>query len=91
MNNFSFTVSPEASASIHCEGIVILHIGNGCLYSSNGTGASIWRAVERKLSLEAIAAEIGSAYQIGVTTAREHVVSFVAELKRHALIQQEKL
>jgi len=89
MNSFSFAVSPEAMASVHDDGIVILHIGNGRFYSCNGTGARIWRGIEQRLSLEAIAEEISSAFQIALTTAREHTVHFLDELERHALIQQE--
>jgi hypothetical protein len=85
----SFTVNPETAASVHDSGIVILHIGNGQLYASNGTGARIWRAVEEQLSLEAIADEISDAYQIARATAREHVLRFLAELERHTLIHRE--
>jgi hypothetical protein len=85
----SFTVNPETAASIHDSGIVILHIGNGQLYASNGTGARVWRGVEEQLSLEAIADEISDAYQIARATAREQVVRFLAELERHTLIHRE--
>jgi len=88
-SDINFTVNPEAGVSIHDEGIVILHIGSGTLYSSNDTGARIWRGLERRLSLEAIANEISSAYQIDQSTAREHTIRFLAELERHALIQRE--
>lgn len=88
-SDFRFTVSPEATASSHDDGIVILHLGNGGFYTCNGTGARIWRAIEQKLSLEAIAKEISSAYQIALTTARQHTVCFLAQLEMHALIQQE--
>ena len=90
MNDFSFIVSPEAAASIHDEGLVILHLGNGQMYTSNSTGARIWLAVERKLSLEAISEEISGAFQIALTTAREHAVRFLADLQQHTLIQQEE-
>jgi len=82
-------VNPETTASIHDDGIVIFHTGNGRLYASNETGARIWRAVERQLPLEAIAGEISNAFQIDGPTAREHVVNFLAELESHALIQRE--
>ena len=88
-NDSRFTVSPEATASIHDDGIVILHLGNGGFYTCNGTGASIWRAIDRKLSLEAIAEEISNAYEIALTTARQHTVRFLAQLELHALVQQE--
>jgi hypothetical protein len=85
----SFTVNPEAAASFHDDGIVILHTGKGRLFSSNWTGARIWRGVEQRLPLEAIAKEISGEYQIALTTAREHMVRFLAELERHTLIQRE--
>ena len=89
MGNSSFSVSPEASASIHEQGVVILDLGNGRLYTSNRTGASIWRAVERGLSLQAITEEISDQYEIAYSTAREHIVHFLSELQVHALIQRE--
>lgn len=89
MSNFNFTVSPEATASVHEDGVVILHLGNGRFYTCNGTGARIWRAIEQRLSLEAIAQEFSNAYEIALTTARQHTARFLAELELHALIQQE--
>jgi len=89
MSDFGFSVNPEAAASIHEEGIVIFHAGNGTMYSSNQTGARVWQAVERRLSLEAIVEEISDAYQIAVTTAREHAIRFLEELERRTLIQRE--
>ena len=89
MSNFSFTVSPEATASVHDDGVVILHLGNGRFYTCNGAGARIWRALEQRLSLEAIAQEISSAYEISLNTARQHTVRFLAQLELHALIQQK--
>lgn len=89
INDFSFTVNPEAAASFHDDGIVILHTGKGRLFTSNETGARIWRGVERQLPLEAIAEEISGEYNIARTTAREHTGRFLAELERHKLIQRE--
>ena len=89
ISDFSFSVNPEAVASFHDDGIVILHAGKGRLFSSNGTGARIWRGVEQRLPLEAIAEEIANEYQIARTTAHEHTVLFLTELERHTLIQRE--
>lgn len=86
--DFSFTVNPAAAASFHDDGIVILHTGSGRLFTSNGTGARVWRGVERRLPLEAIAEELSGEYKIARTTAREHTASFLAELERHTLIQR---
>jgi len=85
----SFTVSPEAVRSFHDDGVVILHAGNGRLFTSNETGARIWRGIEQQLPLEAIAQEISSAYQLAGATAREHTLNFLAALEQQALIKRE--
>ena len=87
--NFRFTVNPEATASIHDDVIVIFHIGSGRLFTANSTGARIWRGIQQRLSLDAIVSEISEFYQIAYSTAREHIVRFLDELQRHALIQKE--
>jgi hypothetical protein len=86
---FSFTVNPEAVASFHDDGMVILHTGAGRLFTSNGTGARIWRGVERQLPLEAIVEELSGEYKIARTTARDHAAHFLAQLERHTLIRRE--
>ena len=89
INNFSFSPTPEAAASFNDEGVVILHTGKGRLFSSNLTGAQIWRGVEQQLSMDVIAREISGEYQIPLTTACEHTVHFLTELQRHELVQRE--
>jgi hypothetical protein len=85
-----FIVNSEAAASIHENGIVILHLGNGRVYAANETGARIWRGIEQQAGFNAIADEISTEYQIGRTTASEHLLNFVAELERLSLIQREE-
>ena len=90
MSNLSFTVSPEAVASIHDEGLVILDTGSGHLYASNGTGARIWRGVEQQLSVDVMAKEISGHYGITKAAARQEVVSFLDQLEQHSLIRRER-
>jgi len=85
-----FIVNSEAAASIHENGIVILHLGNGRVYAANETGARIWRGIEQQAGFNAIADEISTEYQIGRNTACEHLGSFLAELERLSLIQSEE-
>ena len=89
VNNISFAVSLETTASAHDDGIVILHTGKGCVFSSNKTGALIWRGLEQGRSLEGIVAEISGEFQIAGPTARAHTLSFLAALEQHALIRRE--
>ena len=89
MPNLSFSVNADATASQHDEGIVILHVSNGCLYTANHIGACIWRGIERRLALEEISKEISNDYQIALSAAREHTQRFVAELERRELVRRE--
>jgi hypothetical protein len=85
-NQTNFTVNPEATASFHDDGVVVLHLGQGRLYALNGTAAHIWRGIEQRLSLDAIADQVAREFQIAAAAAREHTLRFLAELERHALI-----
>ena len=49
ITEINFTVNPEAVRSFHDDGVVILHAGNGRLFTSNETGARIWRGIEQQL------------------------------------------
>ena len=89
VNDFRFVVNPQAAASFHDYGIVILDSGNGCLFSSNGTGARIWRGLEQQLPVEVIAEQISGEYQIARSTAREHTLGFLSALEQQALVQRE--
>ena len=84
-----FIVSPEAAASFHDDGIVILHTGKGTLFTANKAGARVWHGIEQRVPSQAIAEEISGVYQISQSTAREHTFRFLAQLERHALIQRE--
>jgi len=84
-----FIVSPEAAASFHDDGIVILHTGKGTVFTANKAGARVWHGIEQRLPSEAIAEEISGVYHIAKSTAREHTFRFLAQLERHALIQRE--
>ena len=88
-NGLRFTANQNVASSVHDDGIVLLHIGDGHMFASNAAGARIWRGVEQRQSLEAIVNGISDEFQIGRTTARADVVGFLAELERHALIQRQ--
>jgi hypothetical protein len=92
MNQFTdirFTVNSDVTASIHDNGIVILDIRSGRLYTCNQTGAHIWHGIEQQLPPGAIAKEISEEYQIAHSTSHENVVSFLADLELKMLIRRE--
>ena len=86
--NSRIIVSSEAVASIHEDGIVILHTRKGCLFTANRTGASIWRCIEQQLEFEAIVARISREYQICQTVAQEQAMHFLAKLEQQGLIER---
>jgi coenzyme PQQ synthesis protein D (PqqD) len=88
-NEISFLLSPEVTASAHDNGIVILHTGKGRVFSSNNTGALIWRGIEGRRSLDGIVNEISSEFQIAGTTALAHTLKFLAALEQQSLIKRE--
>jgi hypothetical protein len=85
---FVFTANPEAVASIHDGGVVILDNRSGRLFTSNQAGASIWRCIVLQVPVETIADEISNEYRIAQTTAREHTSRFLTELERYHLIER---
>jgi len=89
VSNYSFCLSPEATASAHDDGIVILHTGKGRVFSSNKTGALIWQGIEQRRSFDRIVEEISDAFEIATTTARAHAIKFLAALEQQALIRRE--
>jgi Coenzyme PQQ synthesis protein D (PqqD) len=90
MKDVRVKVDPEAAASIHEDGIVILHIGNGRVYAANKAGARIWRGIAQEQPFNTIATEISDEYQIPITAVREHVSAFMSDLERHSLIQRQE-
>ena len=89
MDHMRFSLSPEATASTHDDGIVILHSGKGRVFSSNKTGALIWRGIEQRRSLDVIVEEISGEFQIAGPTVRVHTINFLAALEQQALIKRE--
>ncbi|HEY6807027.1 MAG TPA: PqqD family protein [Pyrinomonadaceae bacterium] len=88
IGNLRFTASPEATPSFHDDGLVILHTGKGRLFSSNRTGAQIWRGIERQLPVEVIVQQLSGEYQIPQNIARAHTFDFLDQLQSHELVQR---
>ena len=80
-------IPPAVKASRDPDGIVLIHTTIGRLFSSNKTGARIWHYLEQQMSVDAMASEISREYGIAETAGREHVLTFLAELQRHGLIE----
>jgi hypothetical protein len=80
--------TPCVTASVHDDGLTLLHIRADALFSSNRTGALIWSALEQCASPDAIAAMLRAAYGIDCDLARAHVRHFIGELQECGLIER---
>jgi hypothetical protein len=86
--NDRITLNQGVAASIHDDGIVILHVPSGRIFTSNQTGARVWQYLEQQLPLQAIATEISREYEIDRVTAQEDTARFLAELERNGLTER---
>jgi hypothetical protein len=83
-----FALSASAATSAHTDGLVILHVPSGRIFTSNQTGACIFRCLEERLPLEGIAAEIARVFGIDQATALKDTARFLAELGRNGLTER---
>jgi hypothetical protein len=86
-----FTPCPDVAASIHDHGVVFFHLKHGCLFTSNRTGAHIWRGLQQQLAAEHIAEQISRHYDIAPATAHEHTTRFISQLEERRLIERRRV
>jgi hypothetical protein len=82
----SFTITPDIQASVHEDGIVLLHIPTGRVFQSNRTGARIWQALSGGLQPDAIATEISGDYGVPQDLAARDTDSFLTALEQHGFV-----
>lgn len=71
----------------HDGGGVLFHSATGRVFALNTTGARIWEAIERRVTLCDIATDISREYGIPYSTAWEHTMSFLTDLEEESLIE----
>ena len=82
----SLRPSPDAVVSRHDDGLVLLQLSRGRVFSMNRTAACVWRYVEQHLSEDDIAAAFCREYGLPTERARQHTVKLLDELSRHGLV-----
>jgi coenzyme PQQ synthesis protein D (PqqD) len=81
-------LNPKAAASIHNDGLIVLHVPSGRIFISNQIGALIWKCLDQRLPLDAVAASISREYGIDRATAQDDAARFLAELERNGLAER---
>jgi hypothetical protein len=82
----TLAVAPEVRASVHQNGLVLLHIPSGKIFQSNRTGSQIWQGLSNGLQPDAIATDISRDYGVPRGLVEQHTSSFLTELLRHGFV-----
>lgn len=85
-----YMLSSEAACAVLDDGAVILNLRTRRYYSLNETGAAIWAMLERTMPVEAIAAELVTAYEIDPGGAKSAVSLMLEELASVELVSLEE-
>jgi len=84
--HLGFRVAPDVKASLHSEGVVLINLSRGTVFSANRVGAMIWNAAAERWSLDRVAASISSEFHIPAQTAQQDAAEFLAQLAAEGLL-----
>jgi hypothetical protein len=84
--NRSLAISPEVRASLHDDGLTILHIPTGRVFVCNRTASRIWQGVAKGLTADAISEEISRECDVARDLVQQHTSKFLTELERRGLV-----
>jgi coenzyme PQQ synthesis protein D (PqqD) len=65
---------------------VIINLSTGIYYSSDHVGAAMWELIEKRYSLDEVAAAIAARYDVPRALVQDDVVSLGGELLQHELV-----
>jgi len=81
-----FHIAPDVKASLHPDGVVLIHLGKGTVFSANRVGAMIWNGATEGRSLNQVAASISAEFHIPPQTVQEDATEFLAQLAAEGLL-----
>ena len=80
------TPSPEIRVSAHGDGLIILHIPSGRIFTCNATGCRIWNRVVGGAAPDTVSGEISRDFGVAPELARQHTYAFVHKLQHEGLL-----
>ena len=81
-----FHVAPDVKASLHPDGVVLIHLGRGTVFSANRVGAMIWNGAVERWSIERVAESISSELNVAPATVQRDAAEFLAQLTAEGLL-----
>jgi hypothetical protein len=84
-----FRVSPDVKASEHAEGVVLIHLVKGTVFSTNCVGAMIWNGAVERRSVQQVAAAISNRFHLPPQDVEQDTEEFLAQLAAEGLVVAE--
>jgi hypothetical protein len=84
-----FHVAADVKASHHPDGVVLIHMGRGTVFSANRVGALIWKGAARQCSLDQVTACISGEFHIPPQTAAQDAAEFLEQLTAEGLLVRD--
>jgi Coenzyme PQQ synthesis protein D (PqqD) len=81
-----FRVAPDVKASVHPDGVVLIHAGSGSVFSANRVGAMIWNGAAERRSLNQLTASISSEFHVPPQIVQQDATEFLAQLAAAGLL-----
>ena len=82
----SIAPAPDIRVSAHGDGLIILHIPSGRIFTCNSIGGRIWNRVVTGVTPDAVSDEISHDFGVAPALAREHTNAFVKKLQYEGLL-----
>ncbi|MBL8227800.1 MAG: PqqD family protein [Bryobacterales bacterium] len=79
-------IGANVKASLHADGVVLLDVQQGLVYTGNATAALIWSGFERALAPEQIADGLCETFGISRELAMSDISAFTATLQEMRLL-----
>ena len=88
-DHLKLRVAPDVKASLHPDGVVLIHLGRGTVFSANRVGAMIWNGAAEGWSLGRVAQSISSEFHIAPATVQQDAADFLAQLTAEGLLVRD--
>jgi len=85
-DHLKLRVAPDVKASLHPNGVVLIHLGRGTVFSANRVGAMIWKGAAEGWSLGKVAESISSELHVAPATVQQDAAEFLAQLAAEGLL-----
>ena len=87
MSEFDFVLKQRTLSQVVDGECVVLDVEAGQYYGFNDVGTRIWQSLEKGLGADQIVAVLVQEFEVEAAEAREHIESFIEDLKALDLVR----